>query len=73
MPPNRRAVITQKIERETTGLAGALFAHVEHDAGWITGIRFSHKWKDGGGLDRALAALGDALTSIARDIQGEGA
>jgi hypothetical protein len=73
--PNRRHAVTEKIGREETGLAGALFAHVEHDdVGRIISVRFSHKWRDGGSLDQALAALGDAVTSIAREIQqGEAA
>ena len=71
--PNRRHAVTEKIGREETGLAGALFAHVElNSRGQIIAVRFSHKWRDGGSLDQALTALGDAVTSIARGVQGEG-
>ena len=65
----RRECITQKIGSAETGLAGGLFAHVEHEGGRVVTVRFSHKWKDDSGIDRALAALGDCVTSIAREIQ----
>lgn len=72
-PPNRRELDTIKIGRAVTGFHGAIFVHAEHLDGKIVSVRFSHKWKDVGPLDLALAALGDAVTSIAREIQREGA
>ena len=65
---NRFVTTTQKIERADTGLTGALYVHVQRKVtGEIHSIRFSHKSKDAGTLDRILVALGDATTGIIRD------
>ena len=69
---SRWPTTTEKIERDATGLNGALYVHVEHDLkGKIHSVRFSYKWKDDIGLDRILGALGEATTAVVRDIQAE--
>ena len=66
----RRPAITEKIARETTGLNGSLFVHVEFDDyGRIDSVTFSEKSKDGSTLDTILAALGDTVTGIIRDAK----
>lgn len=65
---SRWPTTTEKIERDRTGLNGALYVHVEHDPnGKIHSVQFSYKWKDDQGLDRILRALGDATTAIVRE------
>ena len=68
----RTDTVTQKIDREATGLNGSLFAHIEHDHGRIVAVRFSEKGKDNSTLDRILTALGDAVTAIASEIAASG-
>jgi len=71
---SRLQTITQKIDREITGLAGSLFAHVDFDdTGAVDAVRFSEKGKDDStldNLDNILAALGDATTDIIRSLPG---
>jgi len=68
---SRLQTITQKIDREITGLAGSLFAHVDFDdTGAVDAVRFSEKGKDDSTLDNILAALGDATTDIIRSLPG---
>jgi hypothetical protein len=70
---NRLHTITQKIEREQTGLGlnGSLFAHVDfRDTGVVDAVRFSEKGKDSGTLDAILTALGDAATEIIKSFPG---
>lgn len=66
----RLQTITEKIDRATTGLAGAIFVHVDHLHGRIHGVRIStkHKEKDNT-LDRVMNALGDTITSILAEVQ----
>lgn len=67
----RTHTITEKIDRETTGLAGAIFVHVDHDgAGHVYGVRISTKWRDGEAFDLLANALGDAITGLLSDIGG---
>jgi len=67
---SRLQTITQKIDREITGLAGSLFAHVDFDdTGAVDAVRFSEKGKDDSTLDNILAALGDATTDIIRSVK----
>lgn len=62
---NRLHTVTEKIEREDTGLAGGLFVHVNFGPlGGVDSVRFSHKQKDDSTLDKILVALGDAITRI---------
>lgn len=62
---NRHRAITEKIDRETTGLNGAIYVHADlDDAGQPVSFRFSHKGKDDSTLDRILTALGDSVTGI---------
>ena len=66
---SRLQTITEKIDRETTGLAGALFVHVDFTAaGAVDAVRFSEKGKDDSTLDNILSALGDATTDIIRSL-----
>ena len=67
---SRFLTVTEKIPRETTGLAGSLFVHVDHVGGQIISVRFSIKWKDDSTMDAMLTALGDAVTDIAQDLMG---
>jgi len=63
---------TKKIERDITGLAGALYVHVERRGGPdgpVHSVRFSHKSKDEGTLDNILTALGDTVTELLDDDQ----
>ena len=67
---NRLHTITQKIEREQTGLNGSLFAHVDFRVtGMVDAVRFSEKGKDGT-LDKVFTALGDAATEIIKSFPG---
>ncbi len=69
----RFLTVTEKIERETTGLAGAIFVHVDHDgAGGIHGVRISCKWKDGAPFDRLANALGDSITGLLAELGAKG-
>lgn len=65
----RIETITQEIATSTTGLRGKCFVHVDYIGGRIDGIRLSEKGKDLSTLDLLFTALGDALTSIVRDVQ----
>lgn len=65
---NRLQTITEKIERSTTGLAGAIFVHVDHLNGKVEGVRISSKWKDGASFDKLANALGDSITRMVRDV-----
>lgn len=69
---NRLHTVTEKIEREATGLNGALFVHVLFDNHGTESVRFSAKGKDNSTLDRILISLGDAVTSIIQTQRGEG-
>lgn len=61
----RFITVTQKINREVTGLTGALYIHMDFTgAGALNSVRFSHKGKDESTLDNILTALGDAVTEI---------
>ena len=70
----RTYVLTEKIARKKTGLAGAVYAHMEYDA-WarVTAARFSWKHKDLGDLDDILMDLGVVVTDLiaARMAVGE--
>lgn len=68
---NRTETITQKVSKDSTGLAGSMFVHVDHLAGKIVGVRFSNKWKDDSTMDNVLTALGDATTEIIQAIAEE--
>lgn len=61
--------VTEKIDRTTTGLAGAIFVHIDHMDGRVHGVRISTKWKDGQSFDNVATALGDTLTSMLTDLQ----
>ena len=64
---SRFQTITEKIGRETTGLAGSLFVHVNFTAaGAVDSVQYSEKGKDDSTLDNILGALGDATTDIIR-------
>lgn len=65
--PNRMLSETVKIPREVTGLAGAIFVHVDRDeSGRVRAVRYSHKWKGDWTLDCLLSALGDAVTTMVK-------
>ena len=69
----RRPTVTHKIEKAATGLRGALYIHVEHDAkGKVHRVMYSYKWKDDPELDHIFAALGDATTEAVREAQNGG-
>ena len=62
---SRLQTITEKVDREKTGLAGSLFVHVDFNAaGAVDAVRFSEKGKDLSTIDNILVALGDATTDI---------
>lgn len=63
---NRLETITEKIPRERTGLAGAVFVHMDYDhfTRQVVGFRISTKWKDGAAFDQVATALGDVLTEM---------
>lgn len=65
----RSQTITEKIPREVTGLAGAVFVHIDHSGGKVLGVRISTKWKDGAAFDKVATALGDTITGLLADIQ----
>lgn len=65
---NRLPGVTQKIDRERTGLKGAIYVHVDFDSQHRpNAVSFSWKAKDGCEIDKVLVALGDAVTAILRD------
>lgn len=62
--------ITQKIDRNRTGLNGSLFVHVSFTPGGkIDEITFSEKSKEQSTLDKILDALGESVTEIVREIR----
>ena len=65
----RYETITEKIGRETTGLSGAIFVHVDHIDGKVVGVRISTKWKDGHSFDKIATAIGDTVTGMLTDLQ----
>ena len=70
---NRLSTVTEKIDRDKTGLRGALYVHVSHTpSGSVRDIRLSYKWKDDGTMDKVLMAIGDGTTDIVNQIQGRG-
>ena len=61
----RLHTITEKVERDKTGLAASLFVHVDFDANWkAVDVRFSYKWKDNSTMDDVLTVLGDVVSAI---------
>jgi hypothetical protein len=66
----RLHTLTKKIDREETGMRGALFVHVNFDDYQrIVDVRISEKGKDGLPLDKITNAIGDAITSLIEEIQ----
>ena len=65
----RYETITEKIDRDTTGLAGAIFVHVDHVDGKVFGVRISTKWKDGHSFDKIATAIGDTVTDMLAALQ----
>lgn len=64
---NRVHTITEKIDREVTGMNGAIYVHVDYDhAGQINGVYFSERGKDFSTLDKVFIALGRVVTAIVR-------
>jgi hypothetical protein len=72
--PTRSLAVTEKIDREVTGLNGSIFVHTtlqEHGNRYlITSISLSEKSKDGSTLDHVFEALSDVLTSLLQEYQG---
>lgn len=65
----RLRTVTEKIPREVTGLAGALYVHVNYTRDdKLRSIRFSFKGKDNSTLDNILVALSDKVSQIIKDI-----
>ena len=66
----RLHTLTQKIDRDKTGMRGAFFVHVSFDNyRRIIDVRISEKSKDGLPLDKITNAIGDAITSLIEEIQ----
>ena len=69
----RCITISEKLDRQQTGMAGAMFVHVDcADDGIPMAVHFNHKWKDEEShLDTVLSALGDTITDILGDLNDE--
>lgn len=70
--PNRLPAVTEKIGREITGLAGALYVHVTFQGDRPHSVNFSHRQRDESTIDKILTALGDTVTDIIRKGQPYG-
>ena len=69
--PARSNTLTQKVSRDTTGLNGSIFIHIDHLDGVIDAVRYSAKWKDNKTMDTLLLALSDATTDMVRSLKDD--
>ncbi len=70
---SRRLNITQKIDKDATGLNASMFVHGEyefwHGKGRVVDVRFSNKKKESDHtLDRICTVLGDVVSDILQNL-----
>ena len=73
---NRLATITEKIDRERTGLAAAIYVHVDYDPVTLAAhaVRVSTRRKENDNtLDQVVTAMSDVVTDVLTTLRAKAA